>query len=72
MAELLSTAEAARYARVTPRSIRRWLDAGKLRALHAGRELRIRRGNLDELMRSGRRRSAAALTPEELAERDFG
>jgi excisionase family DNA binding protein len=72
VAELLSTAEAALYAKVTPRSIRRWLDEGKLRALHAGRELRIRRADLDELMRSGRRRNAAELTPEELAERDFG
>jgi excisionase family DNA binding protein len=35
-AELLSTAEAAQYAKVSPRSIRRWLDQGKLRALHAG------------------------------------
>lgn len=72
VAELLSTAEAARYAKVTPRSIRRWLDQGKLRALHAGRELRIRRADLDQLMRTGRRRKAAALTPEQLAERDFG
>jgi len=71
MDELLSTAEAAQYARVTPRSIRRWLDEGKLRALHAGRELRIRRADLDELMRGGRRKTAE-LTPEQLAERDFG
>jgi excisionase family DNA binding protein len=71
-AELLSTAEAARYAKVSPRSIRRWLDQGKLRALHAGRELRIRRADLDQLMRGGRRRKAAELTPEQLAARDFG
>jgi excisionase family DNA binding protein len=70
--ELLSTAEAARYAKVSPRSIRRWLDQGKLRALHAGRELRIRRADLDQLMRGGRRRKAAELTPEQLAARDFG
>ncbi len=72
VAELLSTSEAAQYAKVTPRSIRRWLDQGKLRALHAGRELRVRRAELDELMRGGRQRKAAALTPEQLAERDFG
>jgi excisionase family DNA binding protein len=72
VAELLSTAEATRYAKVSPRSIRRWLDQGKLEALHAGRELRIRRANLDELMRGGRRRRAAELTPEQLAARDFG
>jgi excisionase family DNA binding protein len=72
VAELLSTAEAARYAKVSPRSIRRWLDQGKLRALHAGRELRIRRADLDQLMRGGRRRKAAELTPEQLAARDFG
>ena len=72
VAEVLSTAEAARYAKVSPRSIRRWLDEGKLRALYAGRELRIRRADLDELMRGGRRRRVAELTPEQLAERDFG
>lgn len=72
VAELLSTAEAARYARVSPRSIRRWLDQDKLRALHAGRELRIRRADLDQLMRGGRRRKAAELTPEQRAARDFG
>lgn len=72
VAELLSTVEAARYAKVSPRSIRRWLDQGKLRALHAGRELRIRRADLDQLMRGGRRRKAAELTPEQLAARDFG
>ncbi len=68
VAELLSTGEAARYAKVTPRSIRRWLDQGKLRALHAGRELRIRRADLDALMRGGRRRKPAPeLSPEALA-----
>jgi excisionase family DNA binding protein len=71
-AELLSTAEAAQYAKVSPRSIRRWLDQGKLRALHAGRELRIRRADLDQLMRGGGRRKAGELTPEQLAARDFG
>lgn len=65
-AELLSTAEAAQYAKVSPRSIRRWLDQGKLRALHAGRELRIRRADLDQLMRGGRRRTVE-LSPEALA-----
>ena len=72
VAELLSTAEAGRYARVAPRSIRRWLVQGKLQALHAGRELRIRRADLDKLMCRGRRRTDAGLTPEQLAERDFG
>jgi excisionase family DNA binding protein len=72
VADLLSTAEAAQYAKVSQRSIRRWLDQGKLRALHAGRELRIRRADLDQLMCGGRRRKAAELTPEQLAARDFG
>lgn len=66
VAELLSTSEAAQYAKVTPRSILRWLDQGKLRALHAGRELRIRRADLDKLMRGGRRREVE-LSPEALA-----
>jgi excisionase family DNA binding protein len=66
VAELLSTAEAARYAKISPRSIRRWLGQGKLRALHAGRELRIRRADLDQLMRGGGRRKIE-LSPEALA-----
>lgn len=65
--DLLSTAEAARYVRVTPRTIRRWLEQGKLHALHAGRELRIDRAELDRLMRSRSRRARRAMAPEQLA-----
>lgn len=70
VAELLSTAEAARYAKVSPRSIRRWLDDGRLRARRAGRKLLISRADLDALL-CDRGRRDHELTPEQLAERDF-
>ena len=67
-AELLdSTAEAATYAKVAPRTIRRWIDEGRLTPLRAGRELRIRRADLDALLRSGTRRKPSGRSAEELA-----
>ena len=66
----LTTAEAARHARVSPRTIRRWLDEGRLRAHRAGRKLLIRRCDLEALLRDGGRPDRE-LTPEQIAERDF-
>jgi len=68
--EHLTSAEAALYARVSSRTIRRWLDDGRLRARRAGRKLLIARADLEALLRDGGRRDHA-LTPEQLAERDF-
>ncbi len=48
--EYLSTAEAARYAGVSGKTIRCWIHEGKLRGYRAGRLLRIKRGELDVLM----------------------
>jgi excisionase family DNA binding protein len=45
--ELLSIAEAARLLRVSPRSVQRWLRAGLLPGIPAGRTHRIRRAALD-------------------------
>ena len=51
--EWLSTGEAAELARVTQRTIRRWISAGKLVPVHAGRELRVKRGDLERFMAAG-------------------
>jgi excisionase family DNA binding protein len=48
--EFLSTQDAARIARVTPRTIRQWLALGKLRPYRSGRLLRIRRSDLLQLL----------------------
>lgn len=44
--DLLTTAEAAAIARVKTKTIRRWVDEGKLSRVHAGSDLRIHRGEL--------------------------
>jgi len=45
--ELLSIAEVARMLRVSSRSVQRWVRAGLLPAIPAGRTHRIRRAALD-------------------------
>jgi excisionase family DNA binding protein len=67
--EYLTTAEAAEVAKVAQGTIRRWIRDGRLTPHHAGRELRVRRLDLDALMHDGGRRDRER-TPEELAE-DF-
>jgi excisionase family DNA binding protein len=68
--EHLTSVEAARHARVSTRTIRRWLDDGRLRARRAGRKLLIARADLEALLRDDGHRDHA-LTPEQLAARDF-
>jgi len=73
--ELLSTAEAAAHAKVTPETIRRWVAVGKLSEHRAGREVRIARADLDQLLCRGTRRPRpqdAEKTPEQLARERFG
>jgi excisionase family DNA binding protein len=69
--EYLSTSEAADLARVAPGTIRRWIREERLDRCKAGREVRVKRDQLELLLRSDRR-PANDLTPEELALRDFG
>jgi excisionase family DNA binding protein len=73
--ELLTTAEAAAHAKVTPETVRRWIAAGKLPEHRAGREVRIARADLDQLLHRGTRRPrppAVEKTPEQLARERFG
>lgn len=48
--EALSTAEAARVAHRSPKTIRQWITSGRLRAFRRGRQLLIMRLDLDALL----------------------
>jgi excisionase family DNA binding protein len=45
--EAMSSAQAARRAGVTPKTVRAWIEAGALPALRRGRRLVIRRADLE-------------------------
>lgn len=70
-AEYLSVADAARVAAVTPQTIRAWMTAGRLRRYRAGRELRVRRTELDELLAAAPAGDDELLSPELAAVRDL-
>ena len=73
--EYLATREAAGIAGVAVGTIRRWVREGRLPEHRAGRVVRVRRSDLEKLLRSGRRRTgdlADGLSPEARALRDFG
>ena len=69
--EYLSTFAAAEVAKVAPGTIRRWVKSGRLREHRAGRLMRIRRTDLERLLREGRPRNDSA-TPEQIARRKYG
>jgi excisionase family DNA binding protein len=48
--EALSTVIAARYANVSPATVRAWVASGQLRAQRAGRVLKVRRADLDAFL----------------------
>jgi excisionase family DNA binding protein len=54
--EWMSTAEAAQFARVSQVTIRRWASRGRITAEGAGRGMRFRRAELEQLMKQGKRR----------------
>lgn len=67
--EYLSPARAAEVAEVTAGTIRAWVAEGRLGRYHAGRELRVKRADLERLLRGeapGTKRS-----PEDLADAYF-
>lgn len=51
--EYLSTSAAARVASVSPGTLRRWIKEGRIAGQKAGRVVRIRRADLEALLRSG-------------------
>lgn len=68
--EFLSTRAAAGFADVASGTIRRWIREGRLVGQRAGRVVRVRRADLESLLREGRK--APELRPEQRARRDFG
>lgn len=66
--DLLSTAQAAAFAKVHEKTIRRWVADGRLQAQHAGRLLRFRRADLEAALAGNDNK----LTPEQLAARKYG
>lgn len=52
--ELMTTAEAADFARLKPATIREWVRTERLRAQYIGRRLRITRAALEAAMTVGR------------------
>jgi excisionase family DNA binding protein len=69
--EYLSAQEAGKVAGVARGTIRRWIREGRLLEHRAGRGVRVRRADLERLMREGRRKYDGNLSPEELARRNF-
>ena len=64
----LSVAGAATLAAVVPDTIREWIQKGDLGRYHAGRELRVRRSDLEAFLTSGRGDHDES-TPEQEAQR---
>lgn len=51
MPDLLKVNDVAEYVGVNVRTVRRWIEQGKLKALKGGGALRIRRSDLDKFLR---------------------
>jgi excisionase family DNA binding protein len=66
--EYLPVATAARIAAVAPATIRTWIGDGRLGRYRAGRELRVRRAELERLLRTVPT-AANDTTPEDEADR---
>ncbi len=64
--EYLSVREAAEIADVIPGTIRSWIEAGKLGRYQAGRHVRVKRSELDALLRQPSTTDREA-SPEEQA-----
>ena len=68
----LSTAQAAAFASVSQHTIRRWVRRGELTRHMAGSQLRVRRDELENLLRCEVVPIDSKLSPEERAKRRFG
>ncbi|MGZ6661934.1 MAG: helix-turn-helix domain-containing protein [Solirubrobacteraceae bacterium] len=51
--EFLTVAEIAAVLKLNQQTVRNWIDAGKLPAIHVGRRVRIRRADFDRLLEQG-------------------
>ena len=52
--EFLTVAEVAEILKLNQQTVRNWIDAGYLKAFHAGRRVRIVRSHLEELLERSR------------------
>jgi excisionase family DNA binding protein len=62
--EFLTVAEVAEILKLNQQTVRNWIDAGKLPAVHVGRRVRIRRSDFDRLIEEG---YSGSSTPPESA-----
>jgi len=70
--DYLSPRSAAALAEVTTRTIRQWIADGKIAGHGTGRLVRVRRADLERLLREGgRRRCVDDMSPEARADRVF-
>jgi excisionase family DNA binding protein len=53
--EFLTVAEAAVILKLNQQTVRNWIDAGTLPAVHVGRRVRIKRSDFDRLVEEGYR-----------------
>ena len=60
--EFMTVAEVAAILKLNQQTVRNWIDAGRLPALHVGRRVRIRRVDFDRLI--GERYSGASSASE--------
>jgi excisionase family DNA binding protein len=70
--EYLSTRNAANLAQVATGTIRRWIREGRIEGHKAGRVVRIKRAEIETLLRAGSRPPANDESPRALARRMFG
>lgn len=70
--EYLTVREAADLAHVVPSTIRKWIRAERLPRYSAGADPRVKRSDVERLLRSPKPKPEHELTPEEMARRDFG
>jgi excisionase family DNA binding protein len=59
----LTVAEVAEILRLNPQTVRNWIDAGSLPAIHVGRRVRIKRADLDRILENGYRGTSGATPP---------
>lgn len=52
--DFMTVAEIAAILKLNQQTVRNWIDAGKLPALHIGRRVRVRRADFDALVDRGR------------------
>jgi excisionase family DNA binding protein len=64
--KLLSASEVAKEFQVTDQTIRNWIKSGALKAIKIGRDHRIRREDVDELLSRAQAESASLATRRDI------